>query len=163
MGCKIEKDEFYMHVKLIGIELEKFNNNLKNSEYLKKVKDRIEEFSIEYRTTYTDCYNYIESKSEKAPQAVILDIGAKVGKKIGDGIAKTPIGDKTLIDEKIVDGSGKLIKAKETSGSKHLNEFCNYKDTRTLSFIQMFDALNKVFNERIILFDSQNLYIPKIA
>ena len=134
-----------------------------NSEYLKKVKDRIEEFSIEYRSTYTDCYNYIESKFEKAPQAVILDIGAKVGKKIGDGIAKTPIGDKTLIDEKIVDGSGILSKAKETSVSKHLNEFCNYKDTRTLSFIQMFDALNKVFNECIILFDSQNLYIPKIT
>ena len=39
MGCKIEKDEFYMHVKLIGTDLEKFNNNLKNSEYLKKIKD----------------------------------------------------------------------------------------------------------------------------
>ena len=131
-------------------------------DYLSKIADRIEELSTEYRNLYTDGYNYIEGKSETSLQSVILNIGSKVGKKIGERIEKTPIGEKTQIDEKIIGGSGKLIDLKETTILRQLNEFCNYKDTRVQSFVQLIAALSDVFNNNTVVFDSHNLYIPKL-
>lgn len=133
-----------------------------NPEYLNKVYNRIEELSNEYRTMYTDGYNYISGKYESTPQAVILGIGSKVGKKIGEGIAKTKVGDKTQIDEKIIGSSEKLNDIKESNISKQLNEFCNYKDTRVQSFTELIFALGEIFNNKAIMFDSENLYIPKL-
>lgn len=133
-----------------------------NPEYLNKVYNRIEELSNDYRTMYTDGYNYISGKYESTPQAVILGIGSKVGKKIGEGIAKTKVGDKTQIDEKIIGSSEKLNDIKESTISKQLNEFCNYKDTRVQSFTELIFALSEIFNNKAIMFDSENLYIPKL-
>ncbi|MBQ7595164.1 MAG: hypothetical protein IJU45_00705, partial [Clostridia bacterium] len=133
-----------------------------NTQYLEKVSRRIEDFSVDYRSIYTDCYNYIEGKSEKSPQAIVLEIGSKVSKKIGESIAKTHIGEKTLIDEKIISNAEKITKVKDLSVSKYLNEFCNYKETNVQSFMQMFNVLDKMLNKNTILFDSQNPYIPKM-
>ena len=111
---------------------------------------------------YTDGYNYISGKYESTPQAVILGIGSKVGKKIGEGIAKTKVGDKTQIDEKILGSSEKLNDIKESTISRQLNEFCNYKNTRVQSFTESILSLGAIFNNKAIMFDSENLYIPKL-
>ena len=60
MGSNINKDEFYMHVKLIGTDLEKFNNNLKNSEYLKKIKDFWKIDPIDDKTDLEQINQYFE-------------------------------------------------------------------------------------------------------
>ncbi len=132
------------------------------SDYLAKISERIEDFATDYLTVYTDGYNYLKARSESAPQSVIMEIGAKAGKKIGEGIAKTPVGDKTSIDEKVISGSEKLEAFRELSVEKHLEEFCNYRETRIQNFIQLFAALDTVFNGNAVLFDSANMYIPKL-
>lgn len=133
-----------------------------NLDYLKKISSRIEELSTEYRATYTDGYNYLQGKSESSAQSKLLSIGSKVSKKIGEGIAKTPVGDKTQIDEKIINGSNKLMSIKEASVSNLLDEFCNYKETRVQSFVHLISTLGEVFNNDSIVFDSNNLYVPKL-
>ncbi|MBQ4243604.1 MAG: hypothetical protein II702_01715 [Clostridia bacterium] len=134
-----------------------------NSDYLKKVLSRIDEISMDYRAAYTDTYNYIADKSEKSPQSVLLSTGSKFGKIIGEKIAKTPVGDKTKIDEKIIDGSDLLMNLKDSSVSRTLNEFCNYKETRVQPFVRAISAIDEICNGDAVLFDSQNMYIPKLV
>lgn len=131
--------------------------------YLEQVSKRIDNFSIKYRETYTNCYNYLESKTEKSPQAFVLEIGANVGKKIGNIIAKTPIGDKTLIDEKILEVAGEIKVFKDNKIRKRLTEFSNYKDTRIKSFQQIINVIDKISNSNQIFFSQKHIYVPSIS
>ncbi len=133
-----------------------------NKTYLDKILKRIETFSIEYRETYTDCYNYLESTAERNLQSVIIDTVSKIGKKIGNTIAKTSVGDKTLINEKIIQSANKTKELKDNKIKKQLLEFSNYKDTRVSSFQQLIDSINKIYNENQVYFTSENIYIPML-
>ena len=50
---------------------------------------------------------------------------------------------------------------KDSSATKTLDEFCNYKETRVQPFTQSISAINEICNNSAVFFDSQNIYIPK--
>ena len=60
---------------------------------------KIEADSIAYRELYTDCYNALEAGAADTVDSALLGGIASAGKLLGHAIAKTPVGDHTLIDE----------------------------------------------------------------
>lgn len=69
---------------------------------------KIEADSIAYRELYTDCYNALEAGAVDTVDAALLGGIASAGKLLGHAIAKTPVGDHTLIDEAL-EGAGESI------------------------------------------------------
>ena len=62
MGNKINKDSYYMHIKIIGSNMQKFYKEIKNSIYLRNIVkywaiDQLEDLNIKSLNNYFDYLN----------------------------------------------------------------------------------------------------------
>lgn len=69
---------------------------------------KIEADSLAYRELYTECYDALEAGTADTVDSALLGGIASAGKLLGRAIAKTPVGDHTLIDEAL-EGAGEDI------------------------------------------------------
>lgn len=127
---------------------------------LQSIIERIEEESIRYRQVYTECYNAIEASIARSADAAILNGLSFAGKKLGQAIAATPIGDRTSIDEAIGsagEGIGKLNDDLTQNLVKRLHEA---KSPDTLPFKENIETINVLHNQPSQLaIDRENIYI----
>ena len=77
-------------------------------DYLDSVEQRISEYTYQYRSLYTDCYNLMEEYSKSSIQAGVLGGLAAASKLMGEAIAKAPVISKSQLDENLIKASGKL-------------------------------------------------------
>ena len=101
-----------------------------NSEYLKKVSDRIEDNSIQYRELYTKAYNKLLHKADTTVESQIIGALSSIGKAAGNLAAKSPALDLLDVDDALRHGSKKLSKINDKKNSKRASE--NRKQTSCL-------------------------------
>lgn len=121
---------------------------------------KIEADSIAYRELYTDCYNALEAGAADTVDSALLGGIASAGKMLGHAIAKTPVGEHTLIDEAL-EGAGEDIgRFNDGQSDKLLEKLHQAKTPDVAPFKQSVMEVDTLYNHPTqIAVDAENVYI----
>lgn len=130
--------------------------------YLNSVEGRISEYSVQYRTLYSECYERMENYARSSIQAGVLGGLSAASKFVGETLSKVPALEKLQLDENLIDTSEKL----DTHGRKRtvvaLEGLVQSRSNVTLPFVDNIRNLNKLHNKSVAyLFDKDYLYIQE--
>ena len=121
---------------------------------------KIEADSIAYRELYTECYDALETGTADTVDAALLGSIASAGKLLGHAIAKTPVGEHTLIDEAL-EGAGEDIgRFNDRQSEKLLEKLHQAKTPDVAPFKQSVMEVDTLYNHPAqIAVDAENVYI----
>ena len=121
---------------------------------------KIEADSLAYRELYTECYDALEAGTADTVDAALLGGIASAGKLLGRAIAKTPVGDHTLIDEAL-EGAGESIgKFNDRQSEKLIEKLHQVKTPDVAPFKQSVMEIDTLYNwPTQIAVDAENVYI----
>ena len=132
--------------------------------YLNSVEQRISEYSLQYRTLYTECYNLMEDYSKSSIQAGVLSGLAVASKFMGETIAKVPVIRNSQLDENLIEAGSKLDKHGTKRATLALEGLSQTRLSVTMPFVENIRAVNDLYNKPVTyLFDSENVYVQQIA
>lgn len=135
-----------------------------DAEYLNKIADGVEIRSQRYRELYSDCYNKLNNDASTSLQNMLLKGTAKVSKKVGNFVAKTPFISKSQIDENLLLASDNLKSKTENHGQKIVERFTAIKDSKVFPFVESIKTVSLLYNQPDdLLFDDSNVYIKRIG
>lgn len=128
--------------------------------YLQGIEKRIEDESIQYRELYTECYDRMENRLKKTLPSGVLNGLAAASKFVGNTIARTPAGNKTLLDENLIETGKKMEGAGEKRIAEDLGKFASVRLNVTAPFVKNIRALNELHNKPVAyLIDKENIYV----
>lgn len=132
--------------------------------YLSGVAKKNDEYSIQYREFYTRCYNQLENFADSSVQAYLLGSISILGKGAGSLIAKTPIGEKTQIDEALI-GAGKDVGNMRKNGTrKTMSAIIEAKDETVQPFIDNIKTMDQVYNEPSeLIIGKDGIYVHRLS
>ena len=134
------------------------------AERLADVAARIEDASIRYRELYTSVYNALESSAAGSVNSAVLGGLASAGRLIGSAVEATPVGDRTLIDEALVDGGRALSGFDRKRNARLLEKLHAAKSPDVLPFQESVKSIDELYNRPSqLLTDGDNLYILPTA
>lgn len=121
---------------------------------------KIEADSLAYRELYTECYNALEAGTVGTVDATLLGGLASAGKLLGHAIAKTPVGDHTLIDEAL-EGAGEGIgRFNDRQSEKLIEKLHQAKTPDVAPFRQNVMEIDALYNcPTQIAVNAENVYI----
>ena len=132
--------------------------------YLDSVEQRISEYSLQYRTLYTECYNLMEDYSKSSIQAGVLSGLAVASKFMGETIAKVPVISNSQLDENLIEAGSRLDKHGSKRVTIALEGLAQTRMSVTLPFVENIRAVNDLYNKSVTyLFDSENVYVQQIT
>ena len=130
------------------------------SEHLQDVSAKIEERSLQYRETYTQCYDYIDKYSKTTVESQVLGGVAAVSRFLGNVIRQVPLISESPIDEALLDAGDQLDNMSSGWGEERLKELTAKKDHYAMSFMESIHMIDKLYNSPMELcFDQENLYL----
>lgn len=132
--------------------------------YLDSVEQRITEYSYQYRTLYTECYNLMEGYSKSSVQAGILNKLAVASKFMGSTISKVPVIGKSQLDESLIEVGGKLGTHGEQRTASALSGLVQTRINVTVPFVENIRTVNNLYNKPVrCLMDRDNIYVQQIT
>lgn len=132
--------------------------------YLDSVEQRIAEYSLQYRTLYTECYNLMENYSKTSIQSGVLSGLAVASKFMGEIIAKVPVISNSQLDENLIEAGSRLNKHGSKRATAALEGLAQSRMSVTLPFVENIRALNDLYNKPVTyLFDGENMYVQQIT
>ncbi len=134
-------------------------------DYLNLIEHRLSEYSIKFRKLYSECYSIIEKNLSGSIDKNILKGVSFASKKLGNAVAKTPLGKASPLDEALLKASDEVQDFNEDQSTGMLKKLQAAKDPNVAVFQQTISKLNQLHNTPMQLAaDKDNLYvIPQIA
>lgn len=130
--------------------------------YLDSVEQRISEYSLQYRTMYTECYNLMEDYSKSSIQAGMLNGLAIASKFMGETVAKVPVISNSQLDENLIEAGSRLDKHGSKRATMALEGLAQTRMSVTLPFVENIRAVNDLYNKPVTyLFDRENMYVQQ--
>lgn len=128
--------------------------------YLKSVLNSIEEKNLHYMEMYTRSYNLIEQMAESSLQQKTSRIFSSLGKAAGDLLARTPVGDKTEIDERLISMGDGLNVLAEMGAQDRTEKMLEARNADTKPFSDNIKMIDRLHNEPMsLLLDEEAVYI----
>lgn len=132
--------------------------------YLNSIEQSISEYSYQYRTLYTDCYNLMETFSKSSVQAGMLNGLATASKLMGEAISKIPLVSKSQLDENMIEVGGKLGMHGDQRTITSLSSLAEVRMNVTIPFIKNIRMVNELYNKPIrCMMDGNGIYIQQLA
>lgn len=131
-----------------------------DSEFLDKIAQRIDDYAYEYRELYSACYSQLKKEKDSSLQAHLLSGLAGISNAAGTAVAKTPVGDKSQIDETLLAVGDKIGKFRSNKTKKSMRDFLDAQSSPVRPFIESIQTVNKMYNQTTeLLIDNKNLYL----
>lgn len=148
----------YIHVFALFLE-PMLAENFKPAK-LVDVVAKIEKDSLKYRELYTKCYDVLEASTASSIDTALLNGLASAGKKLGQVIEATPVGDHTLIDEALETAGEDIGRFNSRQSEQLVLKLHQAKVPDTTSFTQSVKEINSLYNGPTrIAVDAENIYI----
>ena len=113
-----------------------------------------------YRELYTQCYNVLEAATKSTLEAGVLGGIAFAGKALGKAVEKTPIGDRTQIDETLIGASEAVANKRDELSVKQTGLLIAAKENVTLPFSDGIDRISYLYNQEFeLLMDAEAMYL----
>ena len=118
--------------------------------YLNNVEQSITDYSYQYRTLYTKCYDLMKDYSKSSVQAGILSGLSAASKFMGNAIAKVPVISKSQLDENLIE-AGSLL---GTQGEQRA----------VVPFVENIRVINNLYNKPVqYRIDGDSIYVQQVA
>lgn len=154
--------DYQLAVYLVGLSYYAeilFQGNF-DSNYLKSITDKMDQYSYDYRVLYTKVYEELSKAKNSAIQGVLLKGVGNVGKGLGSAIGKVPIVNKGKVDELMQSGGDKLKRMRKKQDKKELSQLLPQKSCNVEPFINTLDMIDDLYNKPVeIAVDRDNLYV----
>lgn len=132
--------------------------------YLDSVEQRMSEYSLQYRTLYTECYDLMEGYSKSSIQSGVLSGLAAASKFMGKTIAKVPVISNSQLDENLIEAGSRLDRHGNKRAAIELQGLTQARMSVALPFIDNIRAVNDLYNKPVTyLFDNENMYVQQIT
>lgn len=134
-----------------------------NEGYLNSVEGSISEYSYQYRTLYTDCYNLMEEYSSSSVQAEMLQGMAEASKLMGETVSKVPMVRKVHLDEKLVETAGKFKRHGQQRTFAVLRGLKQIAKNVTDPFAENIRIISNLYNKPVrCMMDANNIYVQQL-
>lgn len=128
--------------------------------FLEHIKEKIDEYSYQYRLDYSQCYEKLEMYSKNSIQNKVLGGIGNISKLAGEKIANIPVISKGPVDEALIEAGEKVNQFTQKQTDKIMTEFQNNRDAGIRIFCENIDLLNATSNKPLeLLFDKDEIYI----
>lgn len=128
--------------------------------HLRRISEKMRGTMTEYRELYTTCYNALEEQSKSTLDATLLSGVAFVSKAAGRAIEKTPIGDKTRIDEGLIGAGSAVARKRDEWSARPTDLLISTKENVTMPFAEGVDRISYLYNQSFdILMDGEAIYL----
>lgn len=132
--------------------------------YLNSIEQGITEYSYQYRTLYTECYNLMEDYSKSSVQVEVMNKLAVASKFVGKTISKMPVISKAQLDESLIETGSKLGIHGEKRTIVALSGLIQARVNVTTPFVENIRTVNNLYNKPIrCLMDKNDIYVQRIA
>ena len=129
--------------------------------YLDYISETIREYSYKYRELYTDCYNRVAIYANQSVDSLVRKGLSKASKATGQGVAKTPLINKTDLENNLLQVSVKLKEYDSDKREETLNALAENSSASVMPYVETIDNLNRFHNEPMdVMFDKEYVYIP---
>ena len=131
-----------------------------SSDYLTGIRQKIEEYSWEYKDLYTKCYNQFEEFFGSSIESKILKGLGKVSTVTGNAIAKVPIINKGSVDESLIKVGNKLEKISAKKSVQKMKKLVERQSSCARPFIENIETIERLYNNDMdMIFDMENIYL----
>ena len=135
-----------------------------NTDYLKGISSKLEDYSIKYRELYTRCYDEIESYSSSSLQSTVLKGLSKTSTAVGKLVEKIPVVSNTQIDENLIAAGDKMSDYGNEKVRKQMQNLIERQSNFVRPFVDNINTVNELYNKPMqLVVDKDNLYIATIA
>lgn len=139
--------------------LENFETN-----YLNSIASKIQEYSSDYTALYEKCAEKIKKDSKTSLEGYALKGLSKLSNEAGKMVEKIPVISKSQLDENLLKAGGILqdVDTNRTQNIMHIlaDNQTNYDN----SFVENIHTIDNLYNKSMeLMFDSENIYIAKVA
>lgn len=132
--------------------------------YLDSVEQRISEYSLQYRTLYTEAYSLMEDYANSSIQSKMLGGLAVASKLVGETISKVPVIGKSKLDNDLIEMSGKIDRCGKEHTVAALEGLVQTRASVTRLFVENIREINDLYNKPVIyLFDRDGVYVRQIS
>lgn len=135
-----------------------------DSGYLDSIANKIQQFSYQYRESYTTCYNQLKGDSKSSIESHLIEGLANASGVAGDKVAKIPLISRSQLDKNLIETSRRLGNYKSGRTEQTMERFVSSHDSCVRPFIENIDVVNRLYNQPMdLLFDKENLYLKSPA
>jgi len=128
-------------------------------DYLDRVSEKLQEYALQYRVDYTECYNHLEAYKKSSIESKALEWGGAAGKKVGGMIARIPVISKGPVDEALITAGERLEGIGGRKNESYLAGLDKNRDAGIQLFAENVERLNALANKPVeLLFDNENVY-----
>ena len=130
-----------------------------DSDYLRGIRGKIEDYSWRYRELYTECYNQLEAYTKSTVQFSILKGLETVSTVAGERISKIPVLNKAPVDEALIGAGDRLNKMESKKKTKQLHKLINRQNSCVGPFVESIETVDRFYNRDMIMaFDKDTVY-----
>jgi hypothetical protein len=128
--------------------------------YLESVYTKMDRYSNDYLKLYNQCGDAIERDARGAVGAQVLHGLGSLGRDLGRLIASTPVGDATLIDEALEDGSKALRSMSGNGARRSVKALAQAKPGFMRPFIDAVKEMDRLHNDPVLVaVGKDNVYL----
>ena len=132
--------------------------------YLNNVEQSITDYSYQYRTLYTKCYDLMKDYSKSSVQAGILSGLSAASKFMGNAIAKVPVISKSQLDENLIEAGSLLGTQGEQRAVVALSGLTQTRANVTVPFVENIRVINNLYNKPVqYRIDRDSIYVQQVA
>ena len=131
--------------------------------FLDNVNKRIDDYYLEYRNLYSNCYSLFEHYSKTSIQSTMIKGIGRASGLAGKGIAKIPVISRSQIDENLIAAGDKLEVFGEGRADKRLSLLLDKQSSYVRPFIESINTIKNLYNNPLeIVFDKENIYLESV-
>lgn len=132
--------------------------------YLNNVEQSITDYSYQYRTLYTKCYDLMKDYSKSSVQAGILSGLSAASKFMGNAIAKVPVISKSQLDENLIEAGSLLGTQGEQRAVVALSGLIQTRANVTVPFVENIRVITNLYNKPVqYRIDRDSIYVQQVA
>ncbi|MBR6701755.1 MAG: hypothetical protein IKI78_01290 [Clostridia bacterium] len=130
-------------------------------DYLKKVLEKLYDYSMQYRDDYSECFSQLEKYSKSSVETLAVTALGSASKFLGNTVAKIPKINKKQLDENLIITGESILGMADSLTEKLMAEFSEHGDlSASHYFIDSLTELNNMCNKPFeIYFDEEKIYI----
>jgi len=131
-----------------------------NASYLNTIEEDIKERADQYDSFYQKCYDKVKTYANQSLESVVVKSMANMDRFTGNVFAKTPLINKTPIDETLINAGDWLAGLGSEKIEKRISSLSSCKDSGIYVFADNINKINELYNKPLeIVFDEEYIYI----
>lgn len=130
------------------------------SAYLQRIEDKIQNYALEYREKYSECYSKLEKFSHGSVESLVMKGAGETGKFFGNVIKSIPMFKDSNIDKDMNENASKLEEMEVRKNENIAAQLIGRQKVDVTPFIENLKTMDHLYNDpQVILFDKEKLYI----